>query len=95
MSTFTPANPDFRTRTRDSFARMRFMDTIGARLRRVDPGRLDAVEHALRSHLYYRQVDPQRTLAEAMLRPVPPPRRSGCPFFATWVESMPVACPCP
>ena len=35
---FTPANPDFEARTRDSFARQGIMELIGARLGRVEPG---------------------------------------------------------
>ena len=35
---FTPKNPDFETRVRDSFARQGIMDLIGARLTRVEPG---------------------------------------------------------
>ena len=35
---FTPANPDFAARTRDSFARQSIMELIGARLGRVEPG---------------------------------------------------------
>jgi uncharacterized protein (TIGR00369 family) len=36
--TFTPANPDFAARTRDSFDRQGIMGLIGARLGRVEPG---------------------------------------------------------
>lgn len=35
---FTPANPDFAARTRDSFDRQGIMGLIGARLGRVEPG---------------------------------------------------------
>ena len=35
---FTPDNPDFEARTRDSFARQGIMALIGARLGRVEPG---------------------------------------------------------
>jgi len=38
MSTFTPQDPDFEARIRKSFARQRFMGTLGARLVRVEPG---------------------------------------------------------
>ncbi|MEM7061148.1 MAG: PaaI family thioesterase [Pseudomonadota bacterium] len=37
----TPANPDFETRTRDSFARQTFMETIGICITRVAPGMFD------------------------------------------------------
>ena len=33
-----PQDPDFAAKVRDSFARQRVMDTIGAELTRVDPG---------------------------------------------------------
>jgi uncharacterized protein (TIGR00369 family) len=36
-----PRNPDFEARVRNSFARQRAMDLIGARLARVEPGRVD------------------------------------------------------
>ena len=36
-----PADPDFETRVRDSFARQRAMATLGARLARVAPGEVD------------------------------------------------------
>ncbi len=35
---FTPKNPDFEARVRDSFARQGIMELIGARLTRVEPG---------------------------------------------------------
>ena len=38
MVEFTPADPDFAARTRDSFARQGIMDLIGARMTRVEPG---------------------------------------------------------
>ncbi len=38
METFTPKDPDFETRVRESFERQRFMDYIGARLASVGPG---------------------------------------------------------
>ena len=38
MAEFTPADPDFAARTRDSFARQGIMDLIGARMTRVEPG---------------------------------------------------------
>src|SRR5690606_41240322 len=39
MSAFTPADPDFAERIRDSFARQRIMALIGAELVEVAPGR--------------------------------------------------------
>lgn len=41
MSRFTPKNPDFAARVRDSFARQGAMALIGAELARVDPGAVD------------------------------------------------------
>jgi uncharacterized protein (TIGR00369 family) len=38
---FTPQDPDFQARVRDSFARQRVMETIGARLVHVAPGEVD------------------------------------------------------
>jgi len=38
MTAFTPADPDFEARVRDSFSRQSIMDLIGARLTRVAPG---------------------------------------------------------
>lgn len=38
---FTPQDPGFEARVRDSFARQRVMATIGARLARVAPGEVD------------------------------------------------------
>ncbi|MDP6707057.1 MAG: PaaI family thioesterase [Alphaproteobacteria bacterium] len=40
MSAFTPANPDFEARVRDSFRRQAFMATIGAELPVVAPGQV-------------------------------------------------------
>lgn len=40
---FTPANPDFEARTRDSFARQGIMGLIGARMERVEPGLVEIV----------------------------------------------------
>ncbi|MEM7190097.1 MAG: PaaI family thioesterase [Pseudomonadota bacterium] len=37
----TPANPDYAARTRDSFARQTFMNTIGMRVTRIAPGAFD------------------------------------------------------
>jgi len=39
--TFEPSNPDFEARVRASFARQRAMALIGARMVRVEPGRVD------------------------------------------------------
>jgi len=36
-----PADPGFEVRVRDSFARQRVMDTLGARMTRVAPGEVD------------------------------------------------------
>jgi uncharacterized protein (TIGR00369 family) len=41
MPTFTPQDPDFEARVRTSFARQQVMATIGARLARVAPGRVE------------------------------------------------------
>ena len=41
--TFVPADPGFETRTRASFARQGAMALIGARLERVEPGRVEIV----------------------------------------------------
>lgn len=38
MPAFVPQDPDFEARVRTSFARQRFMATLGARLVRVEPG---------------------------------------------------------
>lgn len=38
MSAFEPSDPAFAERVRESFARQRVMDTIGASLARVEPG---------------------------------------------------------
>ena len=38
MTELEPRDPDFERRVRDSFARQRVMDTIGATLTRVEPG---------------------------------------------------------
>ena len=42
-ATFVPADPGFETRTRASFARQGAMALIGARLERVEPGRVEIV----------------------------------------------------
>lgn len=41
MSQFEPQDPDYERRVRDSFARQRVMETIGATLLRVAPGEVD------------------------------------------------------
>ena len=41
MPPFTPANPDFEKRVRESFARQTFMGTLGATLTRVEPGAVE------------------------------------------------------
>jgi len=38
---FTPADPDFERRTRESFARQGAMEYLGAVLERVEPGRVE------------------------------------------------------
>ncbi len=38
MTAFVPQDPDFDARVRASFARQRFMATLGARLTRLEPG---------------------------------------------------------
>ena len=35
---FVPQDPGYEARVRASFARQRFMETLGARLVRIDPG---------------------------------------------------------
>jgi len=47
---FTPANPDFETRVRDSFARQAVMATLGARILGIAPGAVD-LELAYRADL--------------------------------------------
>jgi uncharacterized protein (TIGR00369 family) len=41
VPTFTPEDPDFEARVRATFARQRYMATIGAELLRVAPGEVD------------------------------------------------------
>ena len=41
MPDFDPPDPDFEARVRESFARQRVMQTVGARLARVAPGEVD------------------------------------------------------
>jgi uncharacterized protein (TIGR00369 family) len=45
-----PTDPGYADRVRESFARQRFMDTIGARLTRVEPGGVD-VEFSVAAQL--------------------------------------------
>ena len=41
MTNFDPPDPDFEARVRESFARQRVMETIGARLTKVEPGEVE------------------------------------------------------
>ena len=41
MTAFTPLDPDFEARVRDSFGRQTIMDLIGARMSRVAPGEVE------------------------------------------------------
>jgi uncharacterized protein (TIGR00369 family) len=41
MRTYAPRDANFETRVRNSFERQKFMATIGARLTRVEPGKVD------------------------------------------------------
>jgi len=41
MTDFVPQDTDFEARVRESFARQRVMETIGAQLRRVAPGEVE------------------------------------------------------
>lgn len=56
MTTFLPQDPAFEARVRASFARQRFMGTLGARLVRVEPGlceiELDYREDLTQQHGY-------------------------------------------
>jgi uncharacterized protein (TIGR00369 family) len=47
---YVPRDSDYESRVRNSFDRQRFMTTIGARLTRVDPGKVD-IELATRDDL--------------------------------------------
>ena len=47
---FEPRDPNFETRVRESFARQRAMETVGARLVRVAPGEVE-IELAFRDEL--------------------------------------------
>lgn len=53
---FQPQDPDFEARVRQSFARQRFMTTLGARLARLEPGlcelELDYREELSQQHGY-------------------------------------------
>jgi len=50
MDEFTPRDPAFERKVRDSFERQRVMELIGARLARVEPGRV-SIELAYRDDL--------------------------------------------
>jgi uncharacterized protein (TIGR00369 family) len=50
MQKLVPRDPDFERRVRESFARQRVMETIGARLARVAPGEVE-IELAFREDL--------------------------------------------
>lgn len=56
MTGFVPQDPDFEARVRASFARQRFMTTLGARLARLEPGlceiELDFLESLTQQHGY-------------------------------------------
>lgn len=41
MSAFQPRNPDFAERTRDSFMRQSFMETLGVSLTKIEPGHVE------------------------------------------------------
>lgn len=41
MNAFEPLNPDYQQQVRIGFARQRVMETIGARLVRIDPGQVE------------------------------------------------------
>lgn len=43
MTTFEPKDPDYEARVRDSFSRQKFMDFIGARIGKVEPGFCEVV----------------------------------------------------
>lgn len=50
MNTFTARDPNFAARIRDSFERQPFMETVGAALSRVEPGRVE-IEAPFAAHL--------------------------------------------
>jgi uncharacterized protein (TIGR00369 family) len=56
MADFIPRDPDYERRVRESFARQRAMETLGARLVRVAPGEveieLDFIEALTQQHGY-------------------------------------------
>lgn len=56
MTAHQPKNPSFEARIRDSFSRQAFMATIGARLSRVGPGRVEITvpysDHITQQHAY-------------------------------------------
>ena len=41
MTIFTPQDPNFDQRVRQSFARQKIMDTLGASLTKIDPGEIE------------------------------------------------------
>lgn len=50
MNTFTARDPNFVARIRDSFERQPFMETVGAALSRVEPGRVE-IEAPFADHI--------------------------------------------
>jgi uncharacterized protein (TIGR00369 family) len=50
MNTFTARDPNFAARIRDSFERQPFMETVGAALSRVEPGRVE-IEAPFADHI--------------------------------------------
>ncbi len=50
MNTFTARDPNFAARIRDSFERQPFMETVGATLSRVEPGRVE-IEAPFADHI--------------------------------------------
>ncbi|MEL0113510.1 MAG: PaaI family thioesterase, partial [Rickettsiales bacterium] len=50
MNTFTARDPNFAARIRDSFVRQPFMETVGATLSRVEPGRVE-IEAPFADHI--------------------------------------------
>lgn len=56
-SRFTPPDPDFEARVRASFARQPFMETLGARLGALSPGRCEVIlpfsAHVTQQHGFF------------------------------------------
>jgi uncharacterized protein (TIGR00369 family) len=50
MSIFTLRNPNFEARIRDSFARQTFLETVGATLGMIEPGRVE-IEASFDAHI--------------------------------------------